>query len=217
LWLPSEPPPRPRSALPTGASSFTRSRFEEIRRCARAWCRTEVRLAESCQRCGLCSPAWRARAANCAGVYRTRRRLGHQQSSSVVERRTDNPFVAGSTPALPPQGSHLSCGYVDDARLASHRGVPVATRAGRRPQHANRSARLGCATPEVSNALRWKALSRKGPAGKRSRQRHGGVATPAARDAGAGHTSTYLMMSVGAGDGAAPGCASRRANRTSIF
>ena len=39
---------------------------------------------KSCQRCGLWSPARRARAENCACVYRTRTRSNHRQVSSVV-------------------------------------------------------------------------------------------------------------------------------------
>jgi hypothetical protein len=39
---------------------------------------------KSCQRCGLSSPARRARAENCACVYRTRTRSNQQQVSSVV-------------------------------------------------------------------------------------------------------------------------------------
>ena len=168
MWLPSEPPPRPRSALPTGASSFTRSRFEEIRRCARAWCRTEVRFAESCQRRGLWSPAWRARAANCACVYRARTWPSRQQVSSV-DRATVLDTVGRGFDSR--ACNHLISGLlINREASASHRGAPVAQRLGRRPQHANRSARLGCATPEVSNALRWKAVSMEGRTCRKTQQ-----------------------------------------------
>jgi hypothetical protein len=65
---------------------------------------------KSCQRCGLLSSAWLARAANCVCVYRTRTQS--QATSKLaqwVEQRSHKPSVVGSTPMLAPALKRLTC------------------------------------------------------------------------------------------------------------
>ena len=101
---------RPRLALLTGVSSFSPMRFRKDSALPERATSYRGLRRKSCQRCGLSSSAWRARAANCVCVYRTRTRS--QATSKLaqwVEQRCHKPSVVGSTPMLAPALSRLTC------------------------------------------------------------------------------------------------------------
>jgi hypothetical protein len=101
---------RPRLALLTGVSSFWATRLHKNSALLERATSYRGLRRKSCQRCGLLSSAWRARAANCACAYRTRTQS--QATSKLaqwLEQRSHKPSVVGSTPMLAPAFQRLTC------------------------------------------------------------------------------------------------------------